>query len=449
MKFLQIRILNRQPLSAIYHHAFKIFKYTKYPEYDSNTLRHNILMHLGDGSMYAFALSFISFTTILPVFIQRMGGSAIAIGAVPVLWNLGNSLPQIFIGQQKINEKFVKPIILWYSVIYRSSFLVVGVFIFFFLNQISVSFSVPIVLFFILLITGLGGIPAPRWVNLFSKTTPVNLRGRLLALRQLTGSLLGILGGSITIVILSSISFPQNFAVLFFLCFVFMFVSLYFLKEVNEPQEIISVDLIITKNRKLTKIKSVIKENKNFKNYLLADALLLISLTSSAFLAVYGIEKFKLPSSYAGTFTIIFMGSIVLGNIIFGFIADLFGHKINLMIMGAALLLACFSAIIAINPLMFGAVFIFAGIGQSLQGISRVAFVIELGGEKDRALYSSSLNSITAPALLFGVYLGYLVSVIGFVIVFGLYILVSGFSIYWLYKKVEDPRIKIFETQTK
>ena len=425
----------------------KCFKYTKYPEYDSNTLRHNILMHLGDGSMYAFALSFISFTTILPVFIQRMGGSAIAIGAVPVLWNLGNSLPQIFFGQQKINEKFVKPIILWYSVIYRSSFLIVGVFIFFFLNHISTSLSVPIVLFSIMLITLLGGIPGPRWVNLFSKTTPVNLRGRLLALRQLTGSLLGIIAGSIIIIILSSISFPQNFAVLFFLCFIFMFASFYFLKEVIEPEEIVSEELNITKNKKLTKIKNVIKENRNFRNYLLTDALLLVGLTSSAFFAVYAIEKFNLSTSYAGTFTIIFMASTVLGNIIFGFMGDLFGHKINLMFMGAALLLACFSAVVAINPLMFGAVFIFAGIAQSLQGISRTAFVVELAGEKEIALYSSSLNSITAPALLFGIFAGYLVSVVGFEIVFGLYILTSGFSIYWLYNNVEEPRIKKIEAQ--
>ncbi len=427
----------------------KYFKYTKFPDYDAKTLKHNILMHLGDGSMYAFALSFISFTIILPVFIQRMGGSAIAIGAVPVLWNLGNSLPQIFIGQQRINENFVKPIIVRFSVIYRLSFLVVGIFVFFFLKYIPPSLSVPLVLFSIILITVLGGIPGPRWVNLFSKTTPVNLRGRLLALRQLTGSLLGILGGSITIVILSSISFPQNFAVLFFLCFVFMFASLYFLKEVNEPEEIIYNDSIISKYRSLFKIKSVIKENKNFKNYLFADALLLISLTSSGFFAVYAIDNFHLSTSYAGTFTIIFMASTVVGNFIFGFIGDLFGHKINLMMMGAALLLANFSAIIAINPLMFGAVFIFAGIGQNMQGISRIAFVVELGGEKERALYSSSLNSITAPALLFGVFAGFLVSIIGFQIVFTLYILTSGYSIYWLYKKVEDPRIKKIESPIK
>ena len=112
----------------------RYFQYKKFPEYDPKVLQHNILMHIGDGSMFAFALSFISVTTILPVFIQRMGGNAIAIGAVPVLWNLGASLPQLFLGQQKGSEKFVKPAILHYSIIYRSTYFLMAVFIFFFLN---------------------------------------------------------------------------------------------------------------------------------------------------------------------------------------------------------------------------------------------------------------------------------------------------------------------------
>ena len=423
----------------------KYFHYSKFPEYDPNVLKHNLLMHLGDGSMYAFALSFISFSTILPVFIQRMGGDAVAIGAVPVLWNLGASLPQLFLGQQKSNEKFVKPAIVRYSVLYRSSFLFTALFIYLILKHIPVSFSVLIALLLILMITVLGSVPGPRWVNLFSKTTPVKLRGRLLAIRQLVGALLGILAGSIIIVILSSISFPQNFAVLFFLCFIFMFVSLYFLKEVIEPEENISEDIIITKIRRFDKAKQVLKENKNFRNYLLADGLLLIGLTSSAFFAVYAIERFKLPTSYAGSFTIIFMASTVLGNIIFGYLADISGHKINLMIMAAVLLLASLSAIVAINPLIFGSVFFFFALAQSIQGISRVAFVVELSGEKDRTLYASLLNSITAPALLFGIIAGFIISIIGYPIVFLIYIFISGFTIYWLYKKVDEPRNKIVE----
>lgn len=395
--------------------------------------------------MYAFALSFISFSTILPVFIQRMGGDAVAIGAVPVLWNLGASFPQLFLGQQKNDEKFVKPAIVHYSVLYRSSFLFTALIIYFILGHIPVSFSVPITLSLILMITILGSVPGPRWVTLFSKTTPVKLRGRLLAIRQLIGALLGIFAGSIIIVILSSISFPQNFAVLFILCFIFMLVSLYFLKEVKETEENLGEEIIIIKIKRFDKVKQVLKENKNFRNYLVADGLLLIGLTSSAFFAVYAIERFRLPTSYAGSFTIIFMASTVLGNIIFGYFADIFGHKINLMIMAAVLLLASLSAIVSINPLIFGSVFFFFALAQSIQGISRIAFVVELSGEKDRTLYASLLNSITAPALLFGIFAGFIISFIGYPIVFLIYILFSGFTVYWLYKKVEEPRDKIIE----
>jgi MFS family permease len=418
----------------------KFFQYKKFPEYDSKVLQHNILMHIGDGAMYAFAISFISVTTILPVFIQRMGGNAIAIGAVPVLWNLGVSFPQLFLGQQRSNEKFVKAPILLYSLIYRPTFLLAGLFIFFFLEYISPGFSIPLILFFILIIAVLGSIPGPRWVNLFSKTVPVKLRGRLLAVRQLLGSLLGVLAGSIIIVILSSISFPQNFAVLFFLCFIFMFASFYFLRKVNEPEEAPDEELVVAKIRRIERIKKVVKENKNLRSYLIADGLLLIALTSSSFFAVYAIKKFQLPTAYAGSFTIILMASTVLGNIIFGLLADIFGHKINLMIMAAVLLLANLSAIISINPLTYGGVFFFVALAQSLQGISRVAFVVEISGEKNRTLYASLLNSITAPALLFGIIAGILISIIGYPLVFLIYILISGFAVFWLYKKVDEPR---------
>ena len=418
----------------------RYFQYKKFPEYDPKVLQHNILMHIGDGSMFAFALSFISVTTILPVFIQRMGGNAIAIGAVPVLWNLGASLPQLFLGQQKGSEKFVKPAILHYSIIYRFTYFLMAVFIFFFFKYIPEGLSIPFVLVFILIITIFGSIPGPRWVNLFSKTIPVKLRGRLLAVRQLLGSLFGVLAGSIIIVILSSINYPQNFAILFFMCFIFMFASFFFLKKVNEPEEILNAELVVAKIKRLERAKKVIKENKNFKNYLIADGLLLISLTSSSFFAVYAIYKFHLSTSYAGSFTIILMGSTVLGNIVFGFLADIFGHKINLMIMAAVLLLASLSAIISINPLTYGSVFFFVALAQSLQGISRVAFVVELGGEKDRALYASLLNSITAPALIFGIIAGIIISIIGYPLVFLLYIIISGCTIYWLYKRVDDPR---------
>ena len=69
-----------------------------------------------------------------------------------------------------------------------------------------------------------------------------------------------------------------------------------------------------------------------------------------------------------------------------------------------------------------------------------MAFVVELSGEKNTTLYASLLNSITAPALLFGIFAGIIISIIGYPVVFVIYIIISGVTIYWLHKKVDEPR---------
>ena len=72
----------------------QVFQLSKYPALDSPTLRSNLRAHIMDGALYGLATSFISFNTILPVFIQQVGGGVIAIGSVPVLWTIGLNSPR-------------------------------------------------------------------------------------------------------------------------------------------------------------------------------------------------------------------------------------------------------------------------------------------------------------------------------------------------------------------
>jgi MFS family permease len=418
----------------------KYFQMSKFPGFDPEILKHNLIMHIGDGSAFAFAMGFISPTTILPIFIERIGGNAIAIGAIPILWTVGANFPQFFFGQRRYNEKLVKPMMLRYVVIHRTSFLILGIFTFFFLEYIPSAILVPLVLVLLCTTAILGSIPGPRWVTYFAKTTPTKLRGRLLSLRLLLSSALGMVAGSVIIIVLSSFRYPRNFGILFFVCYVFLMASYFFLKNVREPEEKIEPGYLQVGIKKFQKAISLIKENERLRNYLIADSLLLMSLTASAFYEVYAIRKFELPTSYAGSFTIILMGGMVLGNIIFGYIGDVFGHKVNLTIMAASLVLANFTALVSINPLTYGIVFLFVAFAQGLQGISRLAFVVELTGETNTTMYASLLNSATAPTAIFGIIAGAIISITGYPIVFIIYGLISIFAIYWIYKKVIDPR---------
>jgi MFS family permease len=168
--------------------------------------------------------------------------------------------------------------------------------------------------------------------------------------------------------------------------------------------------------------------------------MILMSMTAAAFYPVYGIKKFGLPTSYAGTFTIILMASQVIGNFFFGYLADYSGHKINVLILAACSGAATLTAMAANNILLYGVVFFFAGCTLTLQGISRMAIVVEMCGESDRPFYLGLLNSVTAPTILFGVLGGFLITIIGYVNVFLIYVLISVSSFIWLYIKVKDPR---------
>jgi len=81
--------------------------------------------------------------------------------------------------------------------------------------------------------------------------------------------------------------------------------------------------------------------------------LYLISITVFAFYAVYGIRKFNLPTSFAGTFTVVQTGSMIAANIIFGVTGDKFGHKLNLLFLSLSSMLSSLIAVAAGNVYVF------------------------------------------------------------------------------------------------
>jgi MFS family permease len=424
----------------------RYFQLQKILGYDPQILRKNLMMHIYEGAAFLFAMSFITISTIFPVFIQRIGGNAIAVGSVSVLWVLGLNLPQILFLRYLSVRSNLKSNVLKYGLIFRLNFLIISFVISLFVARMESSFAVPLFLFLLFIAAIAGSSSGLSWYDFFSETTPVKLRGRLLSIRLLLGSALGVFGGSAVTIILSSIAFPQNWAALFMIAFLLSMLSYYFLTRLKEPDRLISSDensveaKTLTVKEILTRAKRILKENSDFKNFMIADALILMALTASGFYAVYAIRKFDLPPAYAGTFTIILMASQVFGNFIFGYVADFFGHKVNVLILAVSSALASLTAAFANNVLIYGVVFFFAGCSITLQGISRLALTVEMCNEQERPIYIGLINTVTAPTVLFGLIGGFLITLIGFFIVFLIYTFIALIAVYWLYKKVREPR---------
>ncbi|MCK9409232.1 MAG: MFS transporter [Bacteriovoracaceae bacterium] len=410
-----------------------------YPAEQHVPLRANIRMHLFDGSLYVLGMSIVSVQTILPVFIKELGGSPIAIGSVQVLWTIGQNLPSMFVAhylQRRI--LFKSPMVGW-GLAHRLMLLVCAVAAYFLIETLSSRISVPLFLFLIFLIPAIGSLSGLPWFQVFTKTIPVQLRGRLMGIRQLLGSAGGAIGGSIISLVLYAVVFPANYALLFLIAFIITMFSFYFLTRISELPSL-SEGRELPRTKILSEARRIIVGDRNFRNFLFADLFILMSLAASSFYSVYAIEKFSLPPSYAGTFTAIVMITNIAANIVFGIVGDSYGHKMNLMAFALSSALAALFAVISTNILMYGLVFVFLACATQIQSISRLSFIAEMCSEKERPVYVGIVNTLTAPTVFIGLLFGWMIPMTGFAVIFVTAALLAVNSFLILYNVVHEPR---------
>ncbi|MCX6134826.1 MAG: MFS transporter [Ignavibacteriales bacterium] len=402
-------------------------------------LRQNIAANIIDGGMYAFGISFVSIQTVIPVMVKRISGSDFAVGLVLVLWAAGFNFPQIFIASRAQRFPYKMRLFLQTAVVQRIPWLMLALLSFFILGRLSPTAGT---FFFFLLFTlaaVTGSLCFPIWFDLIAKLTPVELRGRLFAARNLLGGILGVFAGLVVERVLAEIAYPLSYGVLFSIAFVFMVGSYWALTKLKEevPSAVAEEVHILEYYRNLPKI---LKEQKNFRNFLISDALLIAATMAGAFYAVHAIQKFSLSDSSAGLFTVMIMCSTIVGNMFFGYIADHYGHKVNLILAAASTALSCFMALLAPGQWLYALVFVGMAFQIGLSGISRLSIVAELCSEEERPTYVALTNFVTSPFILFGLVAGGIAGRYGYDAVFlisGLLAVASGL---WMAFRVEEPR---------
>ncbi len=412
---------------------------TDYPAELIPQLRQNIRYHLLDGSVYVLGMSLVSVQTILPVFIKEIGGGPAAIGSVQVLWTLGLNIPSVFVALSLRRRRMFTSAMVTWGFFHRFMLLVCGIAAALLIRNVSPAVAVPAFLLLIFSIAAFGSVAGLPWFQIYTKTVPVKLRGRLMGIRQLLGSAGGAVGGSIVAVILSAVIFPYNFAVLFFGAFLFTMISFYYLAKIIE-QPTVREERAEPPLPLWRETVRVIRANSNFRNYLIADIFLLMTFSVSSFYSVHAIEKFSLPASAAGSFTAVVMITNVAANIVFGITADLYGHKLNLLAYSFCMMMAAAVAVFAPNITIYFFAFVFMACAIQVMAISRLPLIAEMCKEEERPLYVGMTNTLTAPTVFLGIIFGWLVPSIGYESVFLITAVIAGLSIVVLKRYVEEPR---------
>jgi MFS family permease len=402
-------------------------------------LRQNVAANVIDGAMYAFGISFVAIQTVIPVMVKHISGSDFAVGLVPVLWTAGFNFPQIFIANHAQRFPYKMRLFLRMALIQRLPWLLLALLSFFLLGRLSPTAGTLLFFFLFTLAAITGSLCFPIWFDMIAKLTPVELRGRLFAARNLLGGILGVLAGLVVGRVLVEITYPFSYGVLFTLAILFMGVSYWSLTRLKEEfaSAVAEEVHILEYYRNLSRI---LKGQKNFRNFLISDALLLAATMASAFYAVNAIQKFTLTDSSAGLFTVIIMCSTIVGNVFFGSIADRYGHKVNLVLAGVSTALSCFAALLAPDQRFYLIVFVGLAFQIGLSGISRLSIVAELCSEEERPTYVALTNLVTSPFILFGLVAAVIAGRFGFDAVFLIAGLLAVASALWMAYRVEEPR---------
>src|SRR5438876_787514 len=122
-------------------------------------------------------LSFASQATILPAFAAYLDAPNVAIGAIPAVMTLGWFLPSLFAAGHTEALRRKLPFVLRHTVWERVPFLVLALAAFVAAER-APGLALGVLLAMLFLVTGVGGVLMPAWMDIVGRAIPVTLRGR-------------------------------------------------------------------------------------------------------------------------------------------------------------------------------------------------------------------------------------------------------------------------------
>ncbi|HEX9018193.1 MAG TPA: MFS transporter [Anaerolineaceae bacterium] len=409
------------------------------PEVERN-YRFNFIVNSLDGTFYWFGYSFITPLVILPLYISHFTSNPLIIGLIPFLNTAGFLLPQLFTSNfvERAPRKKFFPVNIGFFTERLPVMLLPVTAALFAVRQPTLA----VVLFLVIYLwyCGGAGLIIVGWQDMVAKIIPVDRRGRFFGITQFVGSAAGILGALAVPLVLSRFPFPQGFVYSFGAAAVLIFISWVFLSLTREPI-VQSSKPHVSQLEYLRSLPAVMRRDRNFLRYLVAQIVFGLGGMAGGFLIVYCAKTWNLPDSQAGGFTIALQLGQVAANLFFGFFSDRKGHKLALELGFVLSVLSFALSFLVRAPDWFYLVFFLRGATIAATMISSVSIVMEFTSPADRPTYIGLANTVPGVASSLAPLIGGLLAdFTGYPFLFVLSALLSAAAFVILRWTVRDPR---------
>lgn len=369
-----------------------------------NNLRFNFAVNLLDGGFFGFALGFASFITIIPLFVSQMTDSALLIGLVPAIHNVGWQFPQLLTAGWVSRAKRIKPLVLWTTLHERIPFLGLAA-VAWFLPQLGTQKA--LILTFILLVwQGFGGgFAANAWTTMITKIMPSGLHGTFFGAQMAAFTGMEGISAIAAGLILDRLDGPLDFTLCFLAASALFVISFIFISLTREPDG--RPRHIEGKPDGFWKeSRHILKTNRNFVAFLGMRSLSQFAAMAFSFYIVYIVWNFDVSEAEAGFMTGVFLITSIAAGLLMGRLADRWSPRVVMIIGALAATLSATLAMFAPSASWFYASFILTSMAIVAIWTIPLPLTVRFGTEEERPYYIGLSSTVTAPATLLAPVIG-------------------------------------------
>jgi len=402
-------------------------------------LRHNFMVNVMDGAFFGFALGLASFVTVIPLFVSTMTGSAILIGLIPAIHNVGWQLPQLFTARQVARLRRYKPMVVLMTVHERLPFLGLAAVAWFF-PALGREVALPLT-FGLLIWQGLGGgFTATAWQSMISKIIPARRRGLFFGTQSAAANLLASGGAVLAGILLERLDSPPDWTLCFLLASSSLAVSWVFLARTWEPEHS-PANVSEDQSDFWNGVGAILQRDVNFRWFLVTRLLSHMAMAAFSFYTIYAVRHHGLSEGTVGLMTGALLAIQVAANPIMGWMGDRWSHRAVMEVGALAAVVSALLAWLAPDTTWFYLVFILAGVANVTFWTTALTLTLEFGAEAERPTYIGLANTLVAPgAILAPLIGGWLADAAGYPATFLTSAVCGLFTALILHVMMQDPR---------
>ncbi len=332
-------------------------------------LRKNCLLFFIESVGYPLGFSLISSSTIIPLLLTTLGASNVVVGMAPALGNLGLFLPGVFSAPYMERTPIKKRIMVGFALIERAFILLIAAMVLIW-GVARPSWAIMGFLIAWTLSNVAAGVNLPAYFAMLAKCIPPEARGGLFGWGGALSGIVGVAAAEYAGVVLASLAFPGNFALLFTAAAVILTASVVPLLWTREPPDKITDERRSVRQYLADAIRSA-GGDREYAWAVTAIAALSFALAAASFYSTYAVRELGARTRDVARFTAITLGASVVGMPFLGRIADRRGHKLSLEITATCFTIAAILAFFAGSVKSMYAVTLLSGIGMSGVSVSQ------------------------------------------------------------------------------